>query len=182
MTTTLVVGGPRSGASRHAVELLAGQERVTCVTAPLSVPVLGGGPVPQEWRMVNTLDLTRALLNARGPVLIDNLASWLRGLLDDDGLGNDPQAAHARLDGLIDELAFASQALPYDIVIVTEEPAGSRYRPEDPREQLYADLLGEITRRLSASAAQVYAVLAGRVLDLNGTPAAGQGQLLSARR
>ncbi|RIK14831.1 MAG: adenosylcobinamide kinase [Acidobacteria bacterium] len=161
MTTTLVLGGPRSGKSRHAEALhLAAriarhQERR-----------------PRQWRTVETLDLTRALLGSRQPVLIDDLGGWLRGLLDEESLWSHPHRARQLVDDRLDELSVAMRAVPFDVVAVTNDPSWVRL-PDDPAERLYVDLLGQVNHRISAVSHNVYAVMAGRVLDLSSSPVVG---------
>lgn len=180
MTTTLVLGGTRSGKSRHAESLLRGHERVTYV-ATRSLPELGEDEDlahrirrhqarrPSGWRTVQSRDLTRCLIGSREPVLVDDIGDWLRGQLTDHRLWDSPDAARERLTTLSEELAVAAQALPYEVVLVTQD-AALREWPREPRERLYLDLLGQVNHRLSAASTHVHVVVAGRVLDLSGAP------------
>lgn len=183
MTTTLVLGGARSGASRHAEDLLRPHDRVTYV-ATQSPPELDDDPDltarirrherrrPTRWQALETRDLTRALLNARNPVLVDGIGPWVGGQLDDHRLWEDPRGAHALLDGLSDELAVAAQALPFEVVLVSHD-VDWLVSDLDARDRLFADLLGQVNYRLSAAATRVHAVIAGRVLDLSDAPVVG---------
>lgn len=184
MTTTLVLGGARSGKSQHAENLLRQHELVTYV-ATQSAPELDEDPDltarirvhqarrPAGWQTLETRDLTRALLSSRNPVLIDGIAPWLRGQLDDHRLWDDPQGAHGLIDGLSDELAVAARALPFEVVLVTHD-VGWLAWGFDAQDRLFADLLGQVNSRLSAAATKVHAVIAGRVLDLSGSPVVGR--------
>lgn len=184
MTTTLVLGGTRSGKSRHAEDLLRRHERVTYVaTRPdpgedvdpeLSSRIrMHQERRPVGWRTEETRDLTRALLGSRNPVLIDCVGAWLRGQLDDHDLWEDPAGAKALIDGLADELAVAAQALPFEVVLVSEDASGLTWSDE-ARARLFAHLLADVNCRLSAAATGVHVVLAGRVLDLSSAPVIGR--------
>ncbi|WP_122260640.1 bifunctional adenosylcobinamide kinase/adenosylcobinamide-phosphate guanylyltransferase [Ornithinimicrobium cerasi] len=183
MTTTLVLGGPRSGKSRHAEALFAGVDDVTFVATRV-LPDGAGDPDlvariaahqerrPAGWRTVETLDLTRALLASRQPVLIDSLVDWLQGVLDEQELWSDPHRAHQVVDERLDELAVALQAMPFDIVVITSDPSWVRMS-DDPAERLFVDLLSHVNQRVSAGSARVHAIIAGRVLDLSSAPVLG---------
>lgn len=179
MTTTLVLGGPRSGKSRHAEALFDDQHDVTFV-ATRQVPDSDDPDLvariarhqerrPRQWRTVETLDLTRALLGSRQPVLIDELADWLRGVLDEQDLWSDPQRAQQVVQERLDELTVALQSMPFDIVVVTSDPSWVRM-PDDPAERLFVDLLSHVNQRVSAVSPRVHAIVAGRVLDLSSAP------------
>lgn len=183
MTTTLVLGASRSGNSRHAEHLLRSHDKVVYV-ATRTAPGFGEdmdleariaahqARRPEGWTTVETRDLTRALLGSRHPVLVDNMADWLSGQLDDHGLWDDPEGARGLVDGLLDEFTIAARALPHDVVIVTKDRA---WHPlsTDPRERLFVELLGHTNQRLSSGCAQVHAILAGRVLDLSNAAVVG---------
>ena len=184
MTTTLVLGGTRSGKSRHAEDLLREHERVTFVATrpapdPDADPELSARVQmhqerrPAGWRTEETRDLTRALLGSRNPVLIDCVGAWLRGQLDDHDLWEDAAGAKALIDGLSDELAVAAQALPFEVVLVSED-AGPLSWSDEPRDRLFASLLADVNCRLSAAANGVHVVMAGRVLDLSSAPVVGR--------
>lgn len=183
MTTTLVLGGPRSGKSRHAEALLAHHPQVTFVAtyrAPDPAKDLDLATRiarhqerrPKHWRTLETLDLTRALLGSRHPVLIDDLGGWLRGVLDQEMLWAHPHRARQLVEDRLDELSVALRAMPFDIVTVTDDPSWSRL-PDNPSERLYVDLLAQVNHRVSAVSSKVYAVMAGRVLDLSSSPIVG---------
>lgn len=182
MTTTLVLGGPRSGKSRHAEALFDGRPDVTFV-ATRPAPD-GDDPDlvariarhqerrPRQWRTVETLDLTRALLASRQPVLIDDLGDWLCGVLDEQDLWSDPHRAQQVVQERLDELTVALQSMPFDIVVVTSDPSWVRL-PDDPAERLLVDLLSHVNQRVSAVSPRVHAIIAGRVLDLSSAPVLG---------
>lgn len=189
MTATLVLGGPRSGKSRHAEALLAHHPRVTVITARTAPgPGADAQPDGQDadqtpppasrqqhhdgWDSLQTLDLTRALLASRQPVLIDDLGGWVRGLLDEEMLWSHPHRARQLVEDRLDELSVAMRAVPFDVVAVTDDPSWARL-PDEPAERLYVDLLAQVNHRISAVSRRVYAVMAGRVLDLSSAPLVG---------
>lgn len=183
MTATLVLGGPRSGKSRHAGALLARHPKVTVIaTRPTEGtgqdPDLAGrlalGPEqrPAEWRTLETLDLTRALLASRHPVLIDDLSGWLQGVLAEGSLAADPQRAREVVEERLDELSVALRAMPFEVVTVSHDLSWVRL-PDDPAERLYVELLSRVNQRVSASCSHVYAIMGGRVVDLSNAPLLG---------
>lgn len=183
MTTTLVLGGARSGKSRHAVSLLRDRPGVTYI-ATRPAPGPGQDPDleerisrhrrsrPQGWQTVETHDLTRALLGSRQAVLIDCLPQWVRAQVTANEAWGRPEHAHELLAGLLAELAVAARALPFDVVMVTEDSSCGCLPPEG-QARLLADLVSEVNQTLAAACDQVHAVVAGRVLDLTTTPVVG---------
>lgn len=184
MTSTLVLGGTRSGKSRHAEFLLRDYDQVTFV-ATRSRPLHEDDPDltariqrhrvrrPKTWTTVETRDLTRALLGSRHHVLVDSVADWLWGQLEENSLWGQPNQAMERIDGLLDELTVAIRALPYDTVIVTQEPT---WTPDsgDARQRLLNELLAHANQRLSATCQRVHVVIVGRVMDLSDAPLVGR--------
>lgn len=180
MTTTLVLGGARSGKSRHAAHLLRDEERLTyVVTRP--EPDQAADPAlaervrraredrPGAWQTVHTHDLTRALLASRHAVLVDSLPDWVRAQCDEHQLWSDPLGARGLIDGLVDELCVASRGLPFPVVLVTLDPSWST-PPDDPAERLCQELVGHVNQRVAATVHHVHVVIAGRVLDLSSAP------------
>lgn len=165
----LVTGGVRSGKSRHAESLLAG-EAVTYV-AP--------GPAyddadwrarldahrarrPATWTTLETGDLATAL-RTPGPVLVDCLGTWLTRLVDDAELWEAPaDEVTAYVAARVDE---AVAALGERAVLVTNE-VGLGVVPEHRSGRLFRDLLGTVNQRFGAACDAVHLVVAGRVLRL----------------
>lgn len=195
MPTTLVLGGPRSGKTRHAVSLLRDRDRVTYVATGdrgLLSPTQGGQTpgqqalgaprttrLPASWETVRTGELTRTLLSARQPVLIDSLTGWVRSQLDTQGLWDDPVGARETICSLVAELAVAAAAVPFQVVLVGQDlstaiapPLGDQppQLPDHPHHRLLVELNAETNTELSAACRQVHVVIAGRVLDLSNAP------------
>ena len=92
----LVTGGVRSGKSRHAESLLDGVAATYVAPGPTGDDADWQARVaahrarrPASWATLETHDLA-ASLAARGPVLVDCLGTWLRGVLDEQGLWDVP--------------------------------------------------------------------------------------------
>lgn len=180
MTSTLVLGGTRSGKSRHAESLLREHDQVTFVATRYR-PLHTDDPDmtariqrhrsrrPASWTTVESRDLTKALLGSRHPVLVDSVADWLWGQLDENDLWEDPQRAMDHIEDLLDELTVAIRALPFDTVIVTQEPTWDA-APGAPKDRLVVELLAHANQRLSATCQRVHAVIVGRVIDLSDAP------------
>lgn len=179
MTTTLVLGAERSGKSRYAQSLLAAHQQVTFVaTGPRPGPgdpdlthrlKQHQDPRPQGWTTVETHDLTRAMLNSRHPVLIDDIGSWVYGVIDDAGAWGKPAVVDQELGARVDELVVAWRHLPFDVVAVSPE-TGWGVPSRSPEERLLRDALGYVNGRLSRSSHQVHLVVASRVIDLSNAP------------
>lgn len=165
MPATLVLGGPRSGRTRHAFSLLRGHDQVTYVlTGPGEARDL-----PPAWATVRTVELTRTLLSARRPVIIDCLTGWVRSHLDSRALWDDPVQARETIGPLLAELVVAARAVPNQVVLVGQELVAASL-PEDAHQRLLVELNAEVNTQLSAACSTLHVVLAGRVLDLSGAP------------
>lgn len=170
----LVTGGVRSGKSRHAESLFAGDEPVTYVAA---------GPVyddadwaaritahrerrPATWSTEETRDIAGVLATAGGPVLVDCLGTWLTAVIDEAGLWDAPVGAvtdHVlgELGRVVDAVAGASRP----VVLVTNE-VGLGVVPAERSGRLFRDLLGTVNQQVAEACDEVHLVVAGRVLRL----------------
>lgn len=180
MTTTLVLGAARSGKSAHAQSLLADRPAITYVaTGPEPDPDQDAdwaqrvarhrADRPEGWTTVETQDLTRALMRARSPVLVDCLGTWLTRSVDQVGGWEDPDRAREHVADLVDHLVVAWRHLPVDAVAVSNE-VGWGVVPETPAGRLFRDLVGAVNARIAAASDRVHLVVAGRVLQLDDTP------------
>ena len=139
--TILILGGARSGKSRHAQALAdaSGRERVFIATARAGDAEMIARierhrqDRDDRWRLIEEpLDLVGALRRARGPdtiVLVDCLTFWLFNLIE---AGRDISAETARLADEIGRRAgpiiFVSNEVGFGIVPATE--LGRRFRDE----------------------------------------------------
>jgi adenosylcobinamide kinase/adenosylcobinamide-phosphate guanylyltransferase len=179
MSTTLVLGGARSGKSRYAETLLRTYPEVTYV-APGPVPD-GSDPDwaerivqhqarrPAHWTTLETTDLVAVIRAAHHPVLIDCLSTWLTHLIDDIDAWQDRERALSHLDLETARLLDALAATSVEIVLVTNE-VGWSVVPATASGRMFRDDLGRLNAAVSAACDRVALVVAGRVLDLSGCP------------
>ena len=179
MTTTLVLGGVRSGKSRHAEALLRDRPRVRYVAT--AEPVDAGDAAwaarvsshrdrrPGHWETVETLDLAEVIRSAEVPLLIDCLGVWLARTIDGLQGWEDEAATSHHLEEAVAELCSAWTSVRADVVAVTNE-VGLGVVPATVSGRLFRDELGRLNNAVSAVSDRVHLVVAGRVLDLSGTP------------
>lgn len=183
MSTTLVLGGVRSGKSRYAEQLLRGHGTVTYV-APGYVPD-GSDPEwaarvarhqarrPDGWATLETTDLAGTIRSAATPLLIDCLGTWLTRVIDDLGGWETPEETSAAVGERVQELAGAWRQAPTEVVAVTNE-VGLGVVPATASGRLFRDELGRLNATLSAASDHVFLVAAGRALDLSDAPVVGE--------
>ncbi len=177
---TLVLGGARSGKSRHAQRLLADCAEVLYV-APGPVPDVSDSDWaarvaehrrnrPQGWTTLETNDVPTALEEAGKPVLVDCLATWLAGVMGAAGAWESEDgdtAWHESVDGEVDRLLKAWQSASVPVVAVSNE-VGSGVVPGTRSGVLFRDALGRLNRRVADLTDDVRLVVAGRVQRLDG--------------
>ena len=182
MSVTLVLGGARSGKSRHAEHLLRAHPSVTYV-APGAVPD-GSDPEwaerislhqarrPANWSTEETAELADVIRAADHPVLIDCLSTWLTHLIDDIDAWGDRGGAASHVEEETARLLDALGSATIDVVLVTNE-VGLSVVPSTSSGRMFRDELGRLNAAVSAASDQVFLVVAGRVLDLSGFPVVG---------
>ncbi|WP_308187933.1 MULTISPECIES: bifunctional adenosylcobinamide kinase/adenosylcobinamide-phosphate guanylyltransferase [unclassified Pseudonocardia] len=184
---TLVLGGTRSGKSRHAEELLEGLPGDAAVRyLATGRPIPGdtdwdariaahAARRPAHWTTEEVVGTELATALARpGPVLVDDLATWLTGVLDDAGAWAAP-VVPAGVDAAVDGLVAAVAAAPGPLVLVSAE-TGLGVVPDTRAGRLFRDRLGELNAAVARVCDDVVLVVAGRALALPpgrtaGTPA-----------
>ncbi|MEG6508923.1 bifunctional adenosylcobinamide kinase/adenosylcobinamide-phosphate guanylyltransferase [Methyloligella sp. 2.7D] len=162
---TLVLGGARSGKSRHAEALiglapppwtyLATAEALDAeMKARIGDHQARRG---QDWRTLEApLDLARAISEAEeGAILIDCLTLWLSNILLAE---RDIEAESARL-------VAALERAPGPIVAVSNE-VGLGIVPDTPLGRRFRDAQGLLNQRIAAIADQVVLMTAGIPLTL----------------
>lgn len=163
----LVLGGNRSGKSRFAESLLAGDGEVEYV-AP--APGRAGDAEwdervrahrerrPASWSTVESGDVAAVLIRPGPPVLLDSVTSWLTRVMDECGAwdGPEPAGLGERLDGL----CAAWSGTPRHVVAVSDE-VGSGVVPATASGRRFRDALGLLNQRLAAAADEVHLVVAG---------------------
>jgi adenosylcobinamide kinase/adenosylcobinamide-phosphate guanylyltransferase len=157
---TLVIGGARSGKSRHAEQLIA-------ALPPPWIYIATGQAFDGEmreriaehqsrrsgdWRTVEApVELPAALADATGtPVLVDCLTLWLTNLMLGD---HDLPAALSALDS-----ALARRTAP---TILVSNEVGMGIVPETPLGRRFRDEAGRLNQRVAAQAGRVLFMVAG---------------------
>lgn len=174
---TLVTGGVRSGKSRYAESLLAAESAVTYV-APGPVPDPATDPEwadriaghrerrAAHWTTVETSDVTAAVEQASGAVLVDCLGTWVTAVVDELGGWDDPRGPWRKVfDERLQALVVAWVTAPGPVVAVTNE-VGWGVVPAHASGRLFRDLLGTVNQQIATVSGDVVLVVAGRVLRL----------------
>jgi adenosylcobinamide kinase/adenosylcobinamide-phosphate guanylyltransferase len=168
--TTLVLGGARSGKSAHAEGLLPADEATYVATARAD-PADADWQAriaahvarrPPGWHTVEPPDLPAFLTTVHGPVLVDDVATWLTGVMDDH------HAWDGDLDGVrseCDRLVTAVAASPAELVLVSAE-VGLGVVPSTRSGRLFRDQLGTLNAGLAGVCAEVLLLVAGLPLRL----------------
>jgi adenosylcobinamide kinase / adenosylcobinamide-phosphate guanylyltransferase len=158
-TLTLVIGGARSGKSRHAealIEALPGPWTYLATATPLDAEMAERVSVHRarrdsRWRTLEApLEVAAALARAEGPVLLDCLTLWLSNLM----VGERDLAEE--MEGL--DRALAARGHP--VVLVTNE-VGLGIVPESALGRRFRDEQGRLNQRMAALADRVVLVVAG---------------------
>ena len=169
----LILGGTRSGKSRHALDVtrrLAGPG-----TATVLATALRGDPEmeqriarhqahrPATWSTIEVgSDLPGAVRRAEPgrPILVEGLTLWLSALIGDDPADPDPILA-----GPVEAAIEAIRAHDGPVVIVSDE-IGLGMVPMHAGARAFRDLVGLVHQRLAAAADEVELVVAGLPLKL----------------
>lgn len=169
---TLVLGGTRSGKSRYAEELLPVDAPVRyCATARLRD---GDAELaaridahrarrPPSWTTVERPDLV-VELGEPGPLLVDDLGTWLTGVLDDADAWAAPEVP-TTVGGEVSALVAAVAAFRGRLVLVSAE-VGLGVVPATRAGRLFRDELGAANAALAAVCDEVLLLVAGLPLRL----------------
>ena len=179
MTTTLVLGGVRSGKSRHAEALLRGEPRVRYVATAQrtdeSDPTWATrvedhrARRPDAWETVETIDVAGAIRSA-SIAGAHRLPRDLAGADDRPARGmGGPRCDVATAPGAGGGPPIGVGRGAVDVVAVTNE-VGLGVVPPSASGRLFRDELGRLNTALSAASDRVHLVVAGRVLDLSHAP------------
>jgi adenosyl cobinamide kinase/adenosyl cobinamide phosphate guanylyltransferase len=170
---TLVLGGARSGKSAHAEGLLTDASATYLATArrdPADADwaqriALHEARRPKSWRTVETADVAAFLRDAQPddpPILVDDVATWLTGELDDANAWDGPiEPVRARADELVD----AVSECPARLVLVSAE-VGLGVVPPTRSGRLFRDELGALNAALAQACTDVLLLVAGLPLVL----------------
>jgi adenosylcobinamide kinase/adenosylcobinamide-phosphate guanylyltransferase len=180
---TLVLGPASSGKSAVAEHLLAARPEVVYAAtgpAPDGTDADWAARVtahrdrrPRGWTTVEASapGALAALLGTPGPpVLLDSLGTWVAAALDRAGAWADDEtgAAAGWRDAVAaegDALLAAWRGTRRDVVAVGEE-VGWGVVPATRSGRLFAETLGDLTRRLADASERAVLVVAGRTVDL----------------
>lgn len=177
---TLVLGGARSGKSGHAEGLLPADRPVTYVATGRRDPTdaewtariaAHAARRPGAWRTVEPrrpADLAELLAEASAddpPLLVDDLATWLTGVLDDVSGWTGEPAALSAADRHAAELVTAVGACPARLVLVSAE-IGLGVVPETRSGRLFRDALGSLNASLAVTCDEVLLLVAGLPVSL----------------
>ncbi|GEL18917.1 bifunctional adenosylcobinamide kinase/adenosylcobinamide-phosphate guanylyltransferase [Pseudonocardia asaccharolytica] len=169
---TLVLGGARSGKSRYAEDLLPDDAPVRyCATARRDDDdaewaariAVHRSRRAAAWTTVEDPDLV-AELRGTGPLIIDDVATWLTGVLDDAGAWELPEAP-ATVGERVDALVAAVAACPGRAVLVSAE-VGLGVVPATRAGRLFRDELGAANAALAMVCDEVLLFVAGLPLRL----------------
>jgi adenosylcobinamide kinase/adenosylcobinamide-phosphate guanylyltransferase len=167
MTSTLVLGGARSGKSRHAQALVeAGSGRLIYIATaqPLDDEMEARIARHREdrgprWSTLEApMDLSEAIARAANEadgVLVDCLTLWLSNLM----------LAEAALQPQFDGLCRAISACPKPLVLVANE-VGLGIVPDTPLGRRFRDEAGRLNQRVAATVERAVFVAAGLPLVL----------------
>ncbi|GDY30407.1 bifunctional adenosylcobinamide kinase/adenosylcobinamide-phosphate guanylyltransferase [Gandjariella thermophila] len=177
---TLVLGGARSGKSAHAEGLLPADEPVSYVATGRRDPddpewsariAAHAERRPPVWHTLEASSpselpaLLAAAAHGDEPLLVDDLATWLTGVLDDvaawDGDGEALAAAREHCDVLLAAVAGCRARL----VLVSAE-VGLGVVPPTRSGRLFRDSLGSLNARLAEVCDEVLLLVAGIPLRL----------------
>jgi adenosylcobinamide kinase / adenosylcobinamide-phosphate guanylyltransferase len=166
---TLVLGGARSGKSRHAEELIAASPppRIYVATAEAGDAEMAERIARHrarrgsDWRTVEApRNLEHVLTECRAePVLVDCLTLWLSNLM----------LANAAIEEEMTRVEKALLLATAPKVVVSNE-VGSGIVPEHPLGRRFRDAQGIFNQRIAALADRVVLVVAGLPVALKGTP------------
>lgn len=166
----LVLGGARSGKSRHAEQLLArarAVEYVACGPAPQGDDPEWAQRVaahrarrPPHWLTTETDDLAAVLGRPGPPALVDCLGTWLARAMDRSGVWDGRPGADAALAAAVDAVVTAWTTAHRPVIAVSNE-VGSGVVPATASGRRFRDELGMLNARVAAGSDRVWLVTAG---------------------
>jgi len=192
----LVLGGARSGKSRHAELRLAAEPRVTYLAAgpyppPASPSLSTAQPAadadwaervaahrarrPPWWQTVESLDVAGTLRSESGAVLVDGAGTWLAAVMDESGAWAEDGGEGSGREGLARaEVQIAARVdelleawrQTRARVVAVSDEVGSSIHPPTRAGRLFRDQLGWLNQRLAAESEEAILMVAGRALTL----------------
>jgi adenosylcobinamide kinase/adenosylcobinamide-phosphate guanylyltransferase len=173
---SLVLGGARSGKSGYAEGLLPADAPVTYVATARHDPTDAEWTAriaahvdrrPPAWRTVEPTDLALLIATAHPTqlLLVDDLATWLTGVLDDASAWDGEPAALALAGRRVDDLVAAVGGCVARLVLVSAE-VGLGVVPETRSGRLFRDELGSLNARLAQVCDESVLLVAGLAVQL----------------
>jgi adenosylcobinamide kinase / adenosylcobinamide-phosphate guanylyltransferase len=165
-----VLGGTRSGKSGYAEDLLSSDAPVRYLATARHAPDDAEWTAridahrarrPAGWTTVEEPDLAAVVRAGGGPLLVDDLATWLTGVLDDAGAWERSADVSAQVEALVD----AVRAAPGRVVLVSAE-VGLGVVPATRAGRLFRDELGALNAALARVCDEVVLLVAGLPLRL----------------
>jgi adenosylcobinamide kinase/adenosylcobinamide-phosphate guanylyltransferase len=160
-----VLGGTRSGKSGYAEELLPADAPVRYLatarrhaddaewTARIDAH---RARRPPAWTTVEEPDVAAVVRAGGGPLLVDDLATWLTAVLDDAGAWERAVDIAPHVDALVD----AVSAAPGRVVLVSAE-VGLGVVPSTRAGRVFRDELGALNAALARVCDEVVLLVAG---------------------
>ena len=166
MTTTLVIGGCRSGKSAHALQLADGMGNTrkfflaTCIPRDDEMHQRVTRHQAERgtgWTAIETPILLHEAIRDLGPqadvLLVDCLTLWTSNLMMEY---TDPGVISEKTGQLIESLRTA--ACP--VILVTNE-VGAGIVPDNPLARQFRDVMGQVNQQIAAGVDRVVWVVAG---------------------
>ena len=174
---TLVLGGARSGKSRHAQSLAAAAGApvlVVATAAPVSPdedPEMAAriarhrADRPSHWKTLEApLDVVGAVRSAESVVLVDCVTIWISNLLYEHRALERP----SREKKILGEVEALAAVLRKSEAIAVSNQVGEGIVPETPLAREFRDLQGQANQILAREASRVVLLVAGIPLTLKG--------------
>ncbi|GAA4546871.1 bifunctional adenosylcobinamide kinase/adenosylcobinamide-phosphate guanylyltransferase [Pseudonocardia xishanensis] len=165
----LVLGGTRSGKSGYAEALLPADAPVRYAATARRYPDDAEWEAriarhvarrPPTWTTIEAPDLVAELARP-GPLLVDDMATWLTGVLDDADAWDDPAAS---VEAPVAELVAAVSRAEACVLVSAE--VGLGVIPETRAGRRFRDELGALNAALAAVCDEVVLLVAGLPLRL----------------
>ena len=173
---TLVLGGARSGKSAHAEGLLSAAAAVRYLATGRRRPddpewtariEAHRARRPAHWLTVEDVDLPTELDRSVGAwVLVDDLATWLTGVLDEAGAWDGSDGSLAAAAAAVDRLVGAIGRCPARRLVLVSAEVGLGVVPATRAGRLFRDELGALNARLAERCDEVLLLVAGIPLRL----------------
>jgi adenosyl cobinamide kinase/adenosyl cobinamide phosphate guanylyltransferase len=174
-----VLGGTRSGKSRYAEALLADAAGVGYVATARTDPsdrewtdriAVHRARRPGRWRTIEDADLVAVLDVDPGPLLVDDIGTWLARVVDDCDAWSPAAAGRPLVQSRITDLVAAVARHPGRMVIVSSE-VGMGVVPATRAGRYFRDELGAANAALAQVCDEVVVLISGLPLRLKETVA-----------